>query len=293
MNRGRLVLCATPIGNLGDTSPRLAEALGSADVIFAEDTRRARVLLDHLGVDTRSESYFAGNESRRSARLASLLESGSTVALISDAGMPAVADPGVSAVRVARRVGAVVSVLPGPSAVVTALAVSGLASDRFVFEGFLPRKGRKLTERLEALTAEVRTIVLFSATSRVTGDLTALAEALGRDRRVTVCRELTKMHEEVWSGTLAEAVVEWTLRNPKGEFTLVIEGSSRSAAPLTGAVREVMTRVAGGEPMSEAVRSVADGLGLGRRTLYQAALRGLESAEASTPGPSVDDRMST
>ena len=266
-------MCGTPIGHLGDASPRLAGTLEAADAIFAEDTRRARVLLDHLGVSTRPESYFAGNESRRSARLAWLLEQGATVALISDAGMPAVADPGLTAVRVARRVGADVSVVPGPSALVAALAVSGLASERFVFEGFLPRKGRDRVKRLEVLAAEARTIVLFSATARVTTDLSALAGILGGDRRITVARELTKAHEEVWSGTLAQAIGEWTRRNPRGEFTLVVEGWPGSATPMETAVREVMDRVAEGDPMSEAVRRVADGLGLGRRALYEAALK--------------------
>ena len=156
---GRLVLCGTPIGHLGDASARLAEELAAADAIFAEDTRRARVLLNHLGVSGRPESYFAGNEARRAGRLARLLEAGATVALISDAGMPAVADPGLSAVRAALDAGARVSVVPGPSAVVAALAVSGLASDRFVFEGFLPRKGRERSARLEGLAAEARTVV--------------------------------------------------------------------------------------------------------------------------------------
>ena len=270
---GLLVLCGTPIGHLGDASPRLAGALGTADVIFAEDTRRARILLNHLGVTTRPESYFSGNESQRSGRLARLLEEGSTVALISDAGMPAVADPGLTAVRVARSVGATVSVVPGPSAPVAALAVSGLASERFVFEGFLPRKGRERSERLEALAAEARTIVLFSATARVTGDLSVLAGSLGGDRRVTVARELTKANEEVWSGTLAEAVDEWTRRRPRGEFTLVVEGWPGSVTPMEAAIREVKDRVGDGERMSDAVRRVADGLGLGRRTLYESVLK--------------------
>ena len=199
---GRLVLCATPIGHLGDASPRLAAALAEADVVLSEDTRRARVLLDHLGVETRPESYHAGNEADRSGRLAQLLEGGASVALISDAGTPAVADPGLSAVRIARQVGAEVSVIPGPSAVVAALAVSGLPSERFVFEGFLPRRGKERAAHLAALVAEVRTIVLFSATARVVQDLSALAAALGDDRRITVSRELTKAHEEVWSGIL-------------------------------------------------------------------------------------------
>lgn len=270
---GRLVLCATPIGHLGDASPRLAEALAEADVILSEDTRRARVLLDHLGVETRPESYHAGNEAGRSGRLEQLLEEGASVALISDAGTPAVADPGVSAVRIARRVGAEVSIIPGPSAVVAALAVSGLPSERFVFEGFLPRKGKERSERLATLVAEVRTAVLFSATARVAQDLSALAAALGDDRLITISRELTKAHEEVWSGTLGEAAAEWSRRRPRGEFTLVVQGSPGRVIPIDGAVGEINARIEAGEPMSEAVRRVADGLGMSRRTLYEAVLR--------------------
>ena len=273
MIRGHLVLCGTPIGHLGDASPRLGEALESADAIFAEDTRRARVLLEHLGVRTRPQSYFAGNESRRSGRLARLLEGGATVALISDAGMPGVADPGLTAVRVARRAGAVVSVVPGPSAVVAALAVSGLDSHRFVFEGFLPRKGRERSARLEHLAVETRTVVLFSATARVTTDLSELARTLGGNRPVTVARELTKAHEEVWCGTLEEAVTEWTRRAPRGEFTLVVEGSPGSVTPIDKAVQEVMNLMGEGHQMSGAVREVANALGLGRRALYEAVLR--------------------
>lgn len=270
---GRLILCATPIGHLGDASPRLAEALAEADVILSEDTRRARVLLDHLGVKTRPESYHAGNEAEMTGRLARLLEEGASVALISDAGTPAVADPGLSAVSTAREVGAEVSVIPGPSAVVAALAVSGLPSERFVFEGFLPRRGTERSARLASLVVEVRTVVLFSATARVAQDLASLTEALGDDRRITISRELTKAHEEVWSGTLGEAVEEWSRRRPLGEFTLVVQGSPGRVPPIERAVGEITARIEAGEPMSKAVRRVADGLGMSRRTLYEAVLR--------------------
>ena len=272
---GRLVLCGTPIGNLGDASPRLAAALAEADVIFAEDTRRARVLLGHLGVTNTLESYFAGNESRRRGRLAGLLRAGATVALLADAGMPTVCDPGFTAVLEAQRVGAAVSVVPGPSAVVAALAVSGLPSERFAFEGFLPRKGGERTRRVEEIAAESRTVVLFSPTVRVRADLETLAAALGGERQITVVRELTKVHEEVWSGTLEGAVAEWSRRDPRGEFTLVVAGWPGPTTPIEHAVREVLERKAQGEPMSGAVRTVADGLGLGRRPLYEAALKEL------------------
>jgi len=269
---GTLILCGTPIGNLGDASPRLGEALAAADVVFAEDTRRARVLLDHLGVKARTESYFAGNEEQRAGMLAELLSGGATVALITDAGMPAVSDPGLSAVRVARGVGATVSVVPGPSAALAALAVSGLASDRFVFEGFLPRKGGERSERLAELTFEDRTIVLFSATSRVLADLEALSEALGHDRSVTVGRELTKAHEEVWSGALGDAVAEWAERTPRGEFTLVVSGREARPMGLQAAIDDVLARLDRGEVMSDAVKLVAETVGVRRRSLYEAVL---------------------
>ena len=270
---GILVLCGTPIGNLGDASTRLGKTLAGANVVFAEDTRRARILIDHLGVTARLESYFAGNEAVQEERLRGLLEDGATVALITDAGMPSISDPGVGAVRVARAAGATVSVVPGPSAVVAALAGSGLASERFAFEGFLPRKGQERADRIADLTSEARTIVLFSAKSRVIDDLEALAEALGADRQVTVCRELTKLHEEFWSGSLESALAEWREREPKGEFTMVVAGRPSGTVGLQEAVADAVGRMATGMAMSDAVRAVADDVGIRRRRLYEAVLR--------------------
>ncbi|MCY3539391.1 MAG: 16S rRNA (cytidine(1402)-2'-O)-methyltransferase [Acidimicrobiia bacterium] len=271
---GRLVLCSTPIGNLGDISTRLAETLGEAHLILAEDTRRARILLNHLGIGTRPVSYHLGNEADRSDWLAGKLAAGALVALITDAGTPAIGDPGLSAVRSARRVGATVSIVPGPSAVVAALAVSGLPSERFVFEGFLPRQGGDRRARLDLLAVEQRTIVLFSAPTRVAQDLADLAQKLGDQRPVTVVRELTKVHEEVWSGGIGEAAQECNLRMPRGEFTLVLEGSPPPLVPLEQAVEEVKGRMEQGEPMSEAVRHVAKEMEMSRRMLYQAVLQG-------------------
>ena len=267
------MLCGTPIGNLGDVSTRLAAALATADVVFAEDTRRARVLLEHLGVSARVESYFAGNEAKRAGQLEALLEDGATVALVTDAGMPSISDPGVSAVRTAQQVGATVSVVPGPSAALAALAVSGLSAERFVFEGFLPRKGSERSDRLADLAVEARTMVLFSAKSRVVGDLSALAAVLGEDRALTVARELTKAHEEVWSGTLGEAAGEWTSRDPRGEFTLVIAGRAPETLGMNEAISDVIVRMTSGEAMSDAVKTVAESFGIRRRALYEAVLR--------------------
>ena len=280
---GTLVLCGTPIGNLGDASPRLGEALNAADVVLAEDTRRARLLMDHLGVRARLESYFAGNEEQRGPLLKALLLDGANVALITDAGMPTVSDPGVTAVRVAQDVGATVSVVPGPSASLAALASSGLAAERFVFEGFLPRKGADRTERLAHLAEESRTMVLFSATNRVEADLASLADALGADRKVSIGRELTKLHEEVWWGTLQEAKAEWSSRPPRGEFTMVVAGRRAKRPPIHLAVDEVRLRVEHGEPMSDAVRSVADNLSVRRRALYEAVLAAQSSDSDASP----------
>ena len=269
---GRLILCATPIGNLGDVSARLAETLRSADAVFAEDTRRARTLLEHCRAAVRPESYYAGNEAQKSGRLVRLLESGATVALIVDAGTPGVSDPGRRAVEDARRAGAAVSVVPGPSAASAALAVSGFGGGRFAFEGFLPRRGGDRARRLQALAGEERPAVLFVAPHHLAEDLESLADALGGERRVCAARELTKLHEEVWWGTLAEAADKWGSETPQGEFTLVIEGAASGEAPLEGAVAEVLTRMEAGTAMSDAVREVARSVGLSRRRLYEAVL---------------------
>ncbi len=271
---GRLIICSTPIGNLDDAPPRLAAALASADVVYAEDTRRSRVLLDRLGVTTVMRSYFVGNERSRSAEVGRRLAQGETVALVTDAGTPAIADPGLSAVRAAIEAGAEVTIVPGPSAVTAAIAVSGLAGDRFVFEGFLPRKSAMRRRRLEELTDERRTIVIFAAPSRVADDLSAIVETLGEKRRVVVVRELTKTHEEVHHGTAQEAARRWGQDvEPRGEFTLVIDGAPEAARPIAGLLAVVATGVEEGRSLSEVVRDVAAEAGVSRRVLYEAALK--------------------
>lgn len=263
---GCLILCSTPIGNLGDASPRLAEALRTADVVFAEDTRRARILLAEVGANPPVRSYFVGNEADRAAELSERLGAGSTVALITDAGTPGVADPGVSAVSVARAVGAVVTVVPGPSAVTAALAASGFPADAFVFEGFPPRKER--SRFFARLAGESKTIVLFTSPHRVRSDLADLSAHLGADRRVCVTRELTKKFEEIWWGTLGEAAMAWGERDPKGEFTLVIAGAPRVAGDLEVAVGHAGESMAAGMSRSEAARSAAAEFGLTKREIY-------------------------
>ncbi len=267
-----MIVCATPIGNLGDAAPRLGEALERADVVFAEDTRRTSTLLRHFGVIKPLVSFFVGNEERRAGELRDRLDGGETVALVSDAGTPGVSDPGVAAVRIARDCGATVEVIPGPSAVTAALAVSGLNADRFVFEGFLPRRGRERSDVLADLALERRTIVVFSATSRVGRDLADLAGALGEHRGVMVGRELSKLHEELTWSTLGEASARWSAETPRGEYTLVIEGAPPPVPSMESALAQVAEARGAGVSLSDAVREAALRHGVSRRSLYQLAL---------------------
>lgn len=270
---GRLLLLATPIGNLGDAPPRLAEALQSATVVYCEDTRRASQLLRHLGVSRPLTSYFVGNEAERADELERRLREGEVVALLTDAGTPAISDPGMTAVRAAQRAGATVSVVPGPSAATAALAVSGLPSERFSFEGFLPRKGSERRERLGEIAAERRTLVLFASPHRVAADLEDLAAVCGRERRVCVARELTKQFEEVWWGSLGEAAETWSRREHRGEFTLVLEGAAAAPGADVEAGRAAVRRlVEAGASRREAARVVSELTGISRRQLYEADL---------------------
>jgi 16S rRNA (cytidine1402-2'-O)-methyltransferase len=267
---GTLILCGTPIGNMADASPRLEEVLRTADIIYAEDTRRSSFLLQTLGLSRPLRSYFAGNELARAEELAERLAAGEVVALLTDAGMPAISDPGLTAARAAHMAGARVTVVPGPSAVTAALAVSGLPSDRFVFEGFLPRKKGGREARLAELESEPRTIVLFAAASRVVADLEDLAQTLGGSRPVAITRELTKLHEEVWRGSLAMAVAEFGGRpSIKGELTIVLGPKPVVAADLNAAAEAARAAVASGIAPSEAVREAAAAHRVSRRLLYQ------------------------
>ncbi|CAN5895002.1 16S rRNA (cytidine(1402)-2'-O)-methyltransferase [soil metagenome] len=267
---GRLVLCSTPIGNLGDASPRLAVTLAEADLVFAEDTRRARKLLTALGVEATVESFFVGNERGQSDRLGSLLAQGAIVALITDAGTPSVSDPGSVAVAAARRVGAEVAVVPGPSAVTAAVAVSGLVDGPFVFGGFLGRKGPERAAQLEALSEESRPTVLFLSPHRATADFEALAAAGREDRQVCVARELTKLHEEVWWGTLGEAALRWSEVDPRGEFTVVVAGAPVVTTDPDEALEIARTFRAEGLSASQAARRAAAETGADRRAIFDA-----------------------
>jgi 16S rRNA (cytidine1402-2'-O)-methyltransferase len=276
---GTLILCATPIGNLGDAPPRLGEAIADADVVYAEDTRRSYKLLHALGVEQTLRSYFAGNEAERSSELAGRLREGATVVLLTDAGTPSISDPGLSAVNAAIAAGAAVTIIPGPSAVTAALAVSGLPTERFVFEGFLPRKGGERTSRLTALANEPRTVVLFAGKGKVARDLADLATVLGEDREIAVARELTKLHEEVWRGTLGDAATRWSETvAPRGEFTLVIAGAVESMPEPDDLLEAVAHLESVGTSRSKAVREIASLYGVSRRELYEAVIKGRAGA---------------
>lgn len=272
-----LLLAATPIGNLGDASPRLREALASADVIAAEDTRRTRQLIALLEVESRAEliALHDHNERDRAAALVDRAEH-EEVVLVSDAGMPTVSDPGFRVVQLAAERGVEVSAIPGPSAVLTALAVSGLPTDRFAFEGFLPRKAGERSRALAALAAEPRTLVFFEAPSRIADTLAALADAFGADRSAAVCRELTKLHEQVKRGGLAE-LAGWAAGGVRGEIVLVVAGAPAAAASPAEALAEVRRRVGDGERLKDATREVAAATGLSARELYAAALAAREA----------------
>ncbi|MGJ3507965.1 16S rRNA (cytidine(1402)-2'-O)-methyltransferase [Enemella sp. A6] len=273
VNDGVLVLAGTPIGDVADATPALARELADADVIAAEDTRRLHRLVQRLGVelDARVVSYFEGNEAARTEALAADLAAGARVLVITDAGMPSVSDPGYRLVRAAIEQGTRVTAVPGPSAVLTALAVSGLPVDRFCFEGFLPRKGGERRRRLAALSTEERTMVFFEAPHRLADFLDDAAGALGADRLAAVCRELTKTYEEVRRGSLAE-LRQWADDGVRGEITVVIAGAAAVTVDREVAVAQVRALVAEGARLKEAVAEVSAATGIARNTLYRDSL---------------------
>lgn len=278
---GLLVLCAAPIGNIGDASPRLIEALASADVVAAEDTRRLVRLARHLDIrPVRIVSFFEGNESARSAELLGLLQTGAKVALVTDAGMPSISDPGYRLVTAAVAAGVRVTVIPGPSAVTAAIAVSGLPVDRWCMEGFLPRRGGERRARLAELATERRTMVFFEAPHRLAASLADMALAFGGDRPAAVCRELTKTYEEVRRGGLDE-LTGWAADGVRGEITLVIGGAAApSAESAPGELAaQVAVREAAGQQRKEAIAEVAAASGVPKRVVFDAVV-------AAKPRPS-------
>ncbi len=267
-----IVLAATPIGNLGDVSTRLREALAAATVIAAEDTRTTSKLLAALGIENRPQ-LIALHEHNERERATSLIELAreQDVLVLSDAGMPAISDPGFVLVEAAAAAGVDVTVIPGPSAVLTALALSGLPTDRFSFEGFVPRKAGERAKWFAALATESRTMVLFEAPHRIAESLAAAAEALGPERRAAVARELTKKYEEVKRGTLTE-LAAWAAGEVKGEIVIVIAGAARTEVSADDALAQVQSLVASGTRLKHAAAEVAAATGLSSRELYNAAL---------------------
>lgn len=277
-----IILAATPIGNLGDASARLVEALSSATVIAAEDTRTAIHLMRALGIENRPRliPLHEHNETEKAAEIVELARE-TDVLVLSDAGMPAISDPGFPLVAAAAAAGVRVTAIPGPSAVLTALAVSGLPTDRFSFEGFLPRKGRVAYFR--TLARESRTMLFFESPNRIAASLGDLATALGSERRVVVCRELTKLFEEVKRGTASE-LAEWASAGVKGEIVLVVEGAAPAASDLPTGIAQVLALVADGSRLREASAEVAEATGLSRRELYEGALE-LRGSRQGPVGP--------
>ncbi len=274
---GRLFLAATPIGNVGDASLRLRELLAQADIIAAEDSRRAHRLLADMGVTYVGQiwSFYDAVEQAKSPEIIDRVEAGATVVMISDAGMPSVSDPGYRLVREAIERGVNVSVIPGPSAVLAALAISGLPVDRFTFEGFLPRKAGERLAALADLEIEQRTMVFFEAPHRLAETIKAMLEVFGPERQVVVCRELTKTYEEIIRGNLAD-LTSWVDREILGEITIVLHGASEQAPSLASDwVEQVATRVALGVSQRDAIAEVAKELHVPKRDVYDAVLASL------------------
>ncbi len=271
---GRLVLVGTPIGNLGDLSPRALEALGQAAVVACEDTRRTGRLLSHFGIS--SPTYIVVNEHTEgdaAERVLGHVQRGDVVVLVSDAGMPGVSDPGEYLVAQAIAAGVTVEVVPGPSALLHALVVSGLTTSRFLFEGFLPRKGSGRALRLRELSEEHRTAILFEAPHRLEKTLNDLADACGGERRIVLARELTKLHEEIWRGTVSGAIERCTEIDPRGEYVLVLDGAPPATEPTEVEIREAVELALGrGLSKKDAAAEVAELFAVARNRVYEIAI---------------------
>ena len=271
---GRLVLVGTPIGNLGDLSPRALEVLGQAAVVACEDTRRTGRLLSHFGIA--SPTYIVVNEPTEgdaAERVIGHVQRGDVVVLVSDAGMPGVSDPGEFLVSRAIEAGVTVEVVPGPSAVLHALVASGLTTSRFVFEGFLPRKGSGRALRLREVSEEHRTVILFEAPHRLEKTLNDLADVCGGERRIVLARELTKLHEEIWRGTVSGAIERCAEVDPRGEYVLVLEGAPPAAEATEEEIREAVELALGrGLSKKDAAAEVAELFAVARNRVYEIAI---------------------
>ncbi len=273
---GMLYLVPTPIGNLGDISERCRKTLEEADFIAAEDTRVTLKLLNHMGIKKSLVSYFEHNKASKGNVILERILAGETCALVSDAGSPAISDPGEDLVKLCAEAGITVCAIPGPCAVITALSISGQATGRFCFEGFLSTAKKSRREHLEALASETRTMIFYEAPHKLLTTLSDMAAVFGEDRPISLCRELTKLHEEVVRTTLGEAVVKYTEQAPKGEFVLVIAGATaqeKAVATADDAAARVAELMGEGLSRKDAVKQAAKELGLPKNVVYDAALQ--------------------
>jgi 16S rRNA (cytidine1402-2'-O)-methyltransferase len=277
-----LILVATPIGNLGDLSPRAIEQLRSAGLVCCEDTRRTGMLLHNLGIDAKMLRVDEHTEVQSITRVLDVLAQGRDVCLVTDAGSPGISDPGSRLVAAVIEHGYNISAVPGPTALIMALTMSGLPTDRFVFDGFLPRKGSERTTRLREVAQQHRTTVLYEAPHRLLRTLEDLAQACGEERLIAVCRELTKIHEEVWRGTTFEAIGYFTDHEPQGEFVLVIAGAP---APLPATSTDIDRALTGllvdGCSTRDAATQVSELLGISKKLAYERALQLQSELKAS------------
>ena len=274
---GTLYVVATPIGNLDDMPPRVAATFGLADFVAAEDTRVTLKLLNHLGLKKPMVSYFEHNAAQRGGQILARIQAGENCALCSDAGMPAISDPGEQIVTDALELGIPVVPVPGASACVTALAVSGQPTARFVFEGFLPVPRRARAQRLESLKREERTVIFYEAPHKLRTTLDDLTNAFGADRSITLCRELTKLHEDIWKTTLGEAVEHYKVNDPRGEYVLVMAGAPDSADPeqeltLEQAAQRALELTGQGFGPTAAAKAAAQGTPYSKSEVYKQLL---------------------
>lgn len=273
---GTLYLVPTPIGNLGDISPRAKKMLAEADFIAAEDTRVSLKLLNHLELKKPLVSYYEHNKNESGPRIVERLLAGESCALVTDAGSPAISDPGEDLVALCAKAGVCVCAIPGPCAAVTALSVSGLPTGRFCFEGFLSTNKKSRREHLDSLKSERRTMIFYEAPHKLQNTLKDLTDAFGPERRISLCRELTKLHEQILRMTLGEALAYYTENDPRGEYVLILEGAaeaSEEALTLEDAVSLALERIASGASKKDAVREVSRETGFPKNALYDAVLR--------------------
>ena len=277
---GTLYLVPTPIGNLGDISPRAKKTLAEADFIAAEDTRVSLKLLNHLELKKPLVSYYEHNKNESGPRIVERLLAGESCALVTDAGSPAISDPGEDLVALCAKAGVCVCAIPGPCAAVTALSVSGLPTGRFCFEGFLSTNKKSRREHLDSLKSERRTMIFYEAPHKLQNTLKDLTDAFGQERRISLCRELTKLHEQILRMTLGEALAYYTENDPRGEYVLILEGAAEAsveALTLEDAVSLALERIASGASKKDAVREVSRETGFPKNALYDAVLRMLNA----------------